>query len=64
MIDSRNFFWLVSKTDSRTYENIKTVVTGQGDKHTTGYLLVYAHFKESYKLIAKDLRKQQTLDAD
>ena len=37
---------------------------GQGDDYTTGCLLDYTYFKENYKLIAIDLRKQQELDAD
>ena len=27
-------------------------------------MLVYSHFKENYKMIAIDLRKQEVLDAD
>ena len=38
--------------------------TGQGDDYTTGYFLDYLYFKEHYKMIAIDLRKQQSLDAD
>ena len=30
----------------------------------TGCLLDYSYFKENYKMIAIDLSKQQTLDAD
>ena len=37
---------------------------GQGDDYTTGCLLDYPYFKKHYKLIAIDLSKQQTLDAD
>ena len=36
----------------------------QGNDYTTGCLLDYVYFKEYYKLIAKDLSKQQKLDAD
>ena len=32
--------------------------------NTTGCLLDYAYFKDNYKLIAADLRKQKALDAD
>ena len=38
--------------------------TGSGDDYTTGCLLDYPYFKDSYKLIAVDLSKQQVLDAD
>ena len=37
---------------------------GYGDDYTTGCLLDYAYFKDNYKLIAVDLSKQKTLDAD
>ena len=40
------------------------MVTGQGDDYTTGCLLDYPYFKNSYKMIAVDLSKQQALDAD
>ena len=38
--------------------------TGQGDVYTTGCLLDYPYFKDSYKMIAIDLSKQQALDVD
>ena len=38
--------------------------TGQGDDYTTGCLLDYPYFKENYKMIGTDLRKQPALDAD
>ena len=47
----------------RTYD-ISKFATGQGDDYTTGCSLDYLHFKEHYKMIAIDLRKQQVLDAD
>ena len=47
-----------------TYENIRKVATGRGDDYTTGCLLDYPYFKDSYKMIAADLSKQQALDAD
>ena len=42
----------------------KEMITGQGDDYTTGCLLHYPYFKDSYKMIAVYLSKQQTLDAD
>ena len=38
--------------------------TGQGDNYTTGCLLIIFISKKNYKMIAKDLSKQQALDAD
>ena len=46
------------------WESISKIVTGQGDDYTTGCLLDYPYFKNYYKMIAIDLRKQQALDAD
>ena len=37
---------------------------GQGDDYTTGCLLDFTYFEKSYRLIAVDLNKQKTLDAD
>ena len=39
-------------------------VTGQGDDYTTGCLLDYPYFMDTYKMNAVDLSKQQALDAD
>ena len=39
------------------HENIRMIVTGQGDDYTTGCLLDYPYFKENYKIIAVDLSK-------
>ena len=38
--------------------------TGQRDDYTTGCLRDYNYFKNYYKMIAINLRKQQALDAD
>ena len=64
MINGEKFFDQPIKDNKVTYENIRKIATGQGDDYTTGYLLDYPYFKGSYKLIAVDLSKQQTLDAD
>ena len=39
-------------------------MTGQGYDYTTGCLLDYNYFNKYYKLIAIDLSKQQTRNAD
>ena len=51
MIDERN-------------DNIQKIPTGQGYDYTTGCLLDYHYLKESYKMTAKYLSKQQELDAN
>ena len=64
MIHGNNFFDQLIKNDLKTYDSIQKITTGQGDDYTTGCLLDHLYFKEHYKLIATDLRKQQVLDDD
>ena len=59
MINGENFFDQPIK-----YDNIRKIATGQGDDYTTGCLLNYPYFANTYKMIAVDLSKQQELDAD
>ena len=44
MIDGKNFFDRPLKNDLITYENIRKIVTGQGDDYTTACLLDYNYF--------------------
>ena len=64
MINKENFFDQPIKKNKVTYENIRKIATGQGDDYTTGCLLDYKYFKDGYKPIVVDLRKQQILDSD
>ena len=64
MIDGKNYFDQPINNDFKTYENIRKIATGQEDDYTTTCLLDYPYFKESYKMIAIDLSKQQVLHAD
>ena len=64
MINAENFFDQPVRNNKVTYESIRNIATGQGDYHTTGSLLDYPYFKDTYKMIAVDLSKQQALDAD
>ena len=64
MINRQNVFDQPIKNNKVTYENIRKISTGSGDGYTTGSLLDYPYFKDSYKMIAVDLSKQQALDAD
>ena len=64
MIDGKNLFDQPVKSDRRTCYNIWKIATGQGDDYTTGCLLDYNYFNNYYKMIAKDLSKQQAFDAD
>ena len=58
MIDGKNVFDQAINSDLKTYENIRTIATAQGDDYTTGCLLNYSYFKDYYKMIAIDLSKQ------
>ena len=40
------------------YDSVQNIATGQRDDCTTGCLLDYNYFKDSYKMIAIDLSKQ------
>ena len=60
----KNFFDQPINSIIKTYENIRKIAAGQGDDYTTGCLLDYSYFKDHYKLIAIDLSKLKTLDAD
>ena len=64
MINGENFFDQTVKDNKVTYENIRKIATGQGHDYTTGCLLDYPYFRDSCKVIAVDLSKQQALDAD
>ena len=64
MINGEIFFDQPIKNNKVTYKNIRKIATGQGDDYTTGCLLDYPYFKDSYKMIAIDLSKQQALEAD
>ena len=64
MINGENIFDQPIKNNKVTYENIRKIATGKGDVYTTGFLLDYSYFADTYKMIAVDLSKQQALDAD
>ena len=64
MINGENFFDQPIKNNKVTYENIGKIATGQGDDYTTGCLLDYSYFADTYKMIAVDLSKQQALNHD
>ena len=64
MSNGENVFDQPIKNNKVTYDNIRKIATGQGDDYTTGCLLDYSYFMDTYKMIAVDLSKQQALDAD
>ena len=64
MINGENVFDQPIKNNKVTYENIRKTATDQGDDYTTGCLLDYSYFADTYKMIPVDLSKKQALDAD
>ena len=69
-IDVRNFYdQPIDNPETndliKQYDELRKVSPGQGDHYTTGCLLDFAYLKKkNYRLIAADLSKQKTLDAD
>ena len=63
---NNNFFLIIqpAKNCIRKYDNMAKVVAGQKDDYITGVLLCYLCFKKYYKVMEKDLMKQQKIDAD
>ena len=55
MMKGENFFDQPVKDNKATYESITKIATGQGDDYTTGWLVDYPCFKDSYKMVAIDL---------
>ena len=64
MIDGKTFFDQPINHMIKTYESIRKISIGQEDDYTTGCLLDYSYFKKYSKMIAVDLSKQQTVEAD
>ena len=64
MINGEKVFDQPIKNNKVTYENIRKIATGQGDDYTTGSLLDYPYFMDTYKMIPVDLSKKPALDAD
>ena len=64
MMDEKNFLDQLVKSDIRTYNNIRKIATDEEDDFTTSCLIDYAYFRNYYRLIAIDLRKQEALQAD
>ena len=63
-IDGRNFYGQPINDLIKKYDEVRKMLTGQGEDYTTGCLLDFAHFEKNYRLIAVDLGKQKALDAD
>ena len=55
MIGGKNFFDHPVKSSMTTYDNIRTIATGQGDDYTTGCLLDCNYFMSTIKVNNKYL---------
>ena len=55
MINGEKFFDQPIKNRGITYNNIRKIAIGYGDDNTTGCLLDYPYFIDTYKMIAVDL---------
>ena len=64
MVDGKTFFEQAFKNDIKIYDKIQKISTGQGEDYTTVSILDYNYFNKHYKMIAKDLSKQQAFGAD
>ena len=47
MTDGQNFFNQPIRNNLITYDNIRKIVTSQGDNYTTGCLLDYNYFENN-----------------
>ena len=63
-IDGRNFCYQRINDLIKQYNEVRKILTAQGDDYTTGFLLEFGCFEKNYRLIAADLSKQKALDAD
>ena len=63
-IDGRSFYDQPIDDLIKQFDEVRKTSTGHGDDYATGCLLDFAYFKNSYRLIAADLSKQEALDAD
>ena len=64
MINGENIFDQPIKYNKVAYENIRKIAIGRGDNYTTGCLLDCPYFRDTYKMIAVNLSRQQALDPD
>ena len=59
IINGKNCYDQPADYDTKRYENIRKLTTGQGEDHTTGCLLYYDYIKNHYRLLAVDLSRQK-----
>ena len=64
MIDGRYVYDQPTNDLIKQHDEVRNASAGQSDDFTTGCLLDQIYFKDYYRLIAVNLRKQKALDAD
>ena len=52
------------KSSMTIHHEIREIATGQADDYTTGCFLNYNYFKNYYNMMAIDVSKNKSLDAD
>ena len=56
---NENFYNQPNDSNIKPCEEIRKLITGQGEDYTTGCLLDYNYVKSHYRLIAVDLSRQK-----
>ena len=59
-IDGRNFYDQPINDSIKQYDEIRKILTGQGDDYKRGCLLVFPYFEKNYRLIAEQLILEQS----
>ena len=64
IINGKNFHDQPIYFHRTRYQEIRKLITGQGEDYTVGGLCDYEYIKNHYRLLAIDLSRQKELDAD
>ena len=60
IFNGKNFFGQPIDSDTKQYEEIKNLSTGQGEDYTTVCILDYEYVKNNYRKISVDLSRQKS----
>ena len=64
IINGKNFYDHTIDSDTKQYEEIRKLTTGQGEDYTNVCLSDYNYIRNHYRLIVIDLSKLKELDVD
>ena len=64
IINGKAFYDQPIDSDIKQYEEIRKLITGQGEDYNTGCLLDYEYIRNHYRLIAVDLSRLKKIDAE